>query len=881
MKKIVCLYIYLILFFYSFSLEYSLDELTILYEKNILTLEDYEILKSQIIGTTEKQGLYLLKLNNRYVANDFVVKEREGAQYLDLIKFIDIIGLKNIEKTEKALFLYLGENLERVEFNLVKQKIHYANKDIKEAFFQEDNEIFVKAEVFEEIFLNHLEIDKQNLKITMSLNFTEPKDVLRLLDYKKEHLEKVQKDTEVINGVRKLIAPGYLRIKGEQIFEKSSEKKSYKKDWKGELEYQSSFLYGELTGRYDLKNEYLGTLNLDYNDIWKGHTLKIENRRVTKSNNHSSREWGFSFYKDKGYYNLGEKVIIKESVPIGSRVELLYMGTPIEIKDEENGSVIFDNELIKTDKTYELKVYTSDNGIYKKEIKPTQDYNRQAKNEIKYSLYLKEDKYRGGKYRGAGNIYYGVTDKMTLGGGIRREVETIDFSTRQRSKDLYIDYGNLEAIYGGVYNGVGYTLKLSGEKAFSNLENGQKSYQNNYTYSTLGEIKLKKYDFVFNKTSYGRYYSQKEISSFKARYDFTDNIRLDYHYDIRENYEVSRDKNSKVGIYFNKRYKNILFASSMYLDFNDSGANTYNLGAYYSGFQHMTIKFENRWKDSGKSFESILTLYNNNFKGLFDVATELRYEKEKKDMFTLKVTMKLDDLFTVGSNISSKGERNYHFGIDKIIDLENPKLKIENLDISRANIFAYLDNNGNDKYDKGEEFLEGVEIRTGKQKAVTDKHGRATLYALTNGMEHTLKITVRDSDYIVNRDEIKVLSNHSSEINVYIPVKTVTNIGSRIEFDRKMKLSEEEKQEFYSNIVVSVIDSKEKIVDLVTPDDTGYFDISGLMPEEYRVRIKYLGKKYKLAPVIKNLKLNNGRSRVKKEMLLRVSEKSMKLESSL
>ena len=292
-----------------------------------------------------------------------------------------------------------------------------------------------------------------------------------------------------------------------------------------------------------IQKQLFGNSKPKLQDIWKEHTFTIENRRVKKEDNSTSREWGFSFYKDKGYFNLGEKVIIRESVPIGSRVELLYMGTPIEIKDDDNGVVIFDNELIKTDKTYELKIYTNDNQIYTKEIKPTQDYNRQAKNEVKYSLYLNEDKYRGGKYRGIANAYYGVTNRLTIGAGVRREIELFNDYSEAKPKNFYINYGSLETIYGGVYNSIGYTLKLNGEKAFSKLSNNEKNYEDNYTYTGLGEIRYKKYSATFSKTQYGKYYSQKEMNNFRFKYDVNESLRLEYIMTLRK---IIKGKQKKI-----------------------------------------------------------------------------------------------------------------------------------------------------------------------------------------------------------------------------------------------------------------------------------------------------------------------------------------------
>lgn len=884
MKKVIFLYAYLILSLYLFGIEYTLDELTEMYNQNILTKEDYEILKKQMEKKGEREGLYLLKLNNRYVSNDFIVIERESINYLDLTKFIEIIGLKNVEKTEKTLTLYIGEELEKIEIELLKNRIYFKNKVIENSFLQENGVIFLQEDTFKELFLNHLDIDKQNLKITMSLSFTEPKDILRLVEFKKETLDKKGMEREkdkVVKGKREFLAPGYLKIKGEQEFDKASNEKSYKKDWIGEIDYQGAFLYGEFTGRYDLRNSYLGNLNLNYKDIWKGHTFTIENRRVKKQNNSSTREWGFSFYKDKGYFNLGEKVIIRENVPIGSRVELLYMGIPIEIKDDDNGVVTFDNELIKTDRTYELKIYTSDNRIYTKEIKPTQDYNRQAKNEIKYSVYINEDKYRDGKYRGIANIYYGITNRFTVGAGVRREIELFNDYSEAKPKNFYINYGNLETIYGGVHNGIGYTLKFNGEKAFSDLSNNEKSYRDNYTYTGLGELKYGKYSTTFSKTQYGKYHSQKEISTFRFKYDIIKNLRLEYNYDIKEDYQEHREKNSKIGLSLDTKYKEILFMANTQVDLINSDKNIYSIGAYYAGFQHMTIKLENRWRDSGKNYESILTLYNNNFKGLFDVSTELKYEKEKKDMISLRVTMKLDDLFTIGSSLASNGERNYKVGIDKVIDLKNPKFKLDNTDVSRANIIAFIDENGNDEYEENEKYLKGVEVTTGKQVATTNENGRATLYGLSNGMEHELNIVVKNPNYILNNEKIKVLSNYTSDIKLYVPVKPLINIRGKIEFDKDIKVQGYEKQDFYSNILIEVMDQNGKILELVAPDNTGYFDISGLIPEKYQLSVKYTGIKYNLPPFVREFYLSGKNGDMKKEIILKISKEDIELYGGL
>jgi hypothetical protein len=55
------------------------------------------------------------------------------------------------------------------------------------------------------------------------------------------------------------------------------------------------------------------------------------------------------------------------------------MGSSISIKNEENGAVIFDNPIIKSDRTYTLVVYTANGEIFEKTIRTVKDFDLQIK----------------------------------------------------------------------------------------------------------------------------------------------------------------------------------------------------------------------------------------------------------------------------------------------------------------------------------------------------------------------------------------------------------------------------------------------------------------------------------------------------------------------
>ncbi len=833
-----------------FSSEYTLEELLKLKKQKLITQETYEILKEEIESGGVENGVYSLKINGEKVSNLYSVLEKDKRFYLNVDNFLELIKLENHKKEKNRYKIYLGENLEEIILDFENNRVFKNNIKVeleeKEWYFLEGGQIFISKNLFSELFLNFLDLDRNTLEMSMYLSFSTPSEISELLFLTEEKLNKQKKINELIyRDEKKLFDLGYARVKMGESFTKLKGEKEYKSKWDGKFEYQGGALFGEILFDYDLKEQEFGNIQLGYKDIWKEHSLDIINRKSSKK-----RQWGLSFYKDKGYYNLGNKIIIRENVPVGSRGELIYMGTPIAVENEMNGEVVFFNDMIKSDRDYQLKIYTPDGKILIKDIKTVENYNRQSYQETQYNFIIDENEER---YATSGEILYGITNNLTIGGGFLRDI--VDMKNSGRG---YFNEGDIKAIYGGVYNGISYSFMAAGERAFSNkMEEYNKSLKDRKKYEFLNDIRYGKYKLYISNENKGKYYNEKNIRKYEFQYDVLKNMRLTYSVEDIEKYDFNKkEKKSSIGINNDISYKRVLIGTDMKLDLEDSNKNEYNLNTYYNGWGNMTVKLENKWKDSGKNYESALTLYNNNFKGLFDFSTEFRYTKDNKDMLTFKFSMDIDSWLKLESFVDKDGSRDFRVGIDKVIDLKHPKEKLESIDVSRVKIITFIDDNNNNILDNNEIGVEGVEVEIGNKKITTNQNGEGLFYGISNGVIHSLKPKIKKPSYSIGNNEIKVISRSSSTVDVFIPIKPMINLSGYIDIAENLGLGEEEKEEFYSNILIDIKDNTGETIELVAPDNTGLFDISGLFPETYILEVSYLGSDYSIKSLKEKMKLS-------------------------
>lgn len=851
--------------------ESRLKELKELRHLNIITEENFQILQNELLGKEEnKEIFYDLSINSKLVSKTYKVLKTNGKQYFPLKEFFKYINFGNYKVTKEGITVYLGSMLRTEKINFPK-----------DGFFTKD-EIYVDSERFKEIFLSNEEIDEKRLKLRMYLSFDTPKEIMQLVDVNKEKLLKNENKNELVfQSEKKLFDLGYTRIQLGKTFDKEAGKQSYKNSWDGQLSYQGGFLYGEITADYDLKEKEFNTIRLEYDDIWRGHNLDIENRKYNKS-----REWGLEFYKDKSFYeNAGGEIVISERVPIGSKVELLYMGTPIDIKDDINGRVEFSNPLIRTDRTYTLKIYEPDGKIIEKEIKTVKDYYLQKRGEFEYRVGINEQK-QYNRYETNTKLFYGITDRLTIGLGYERKLEDI-ISINDENRIKYLNNITSDIVYGGTYNGLSYTFNLNTENTLNNtdvlmLRNGfdeQISTKNRYHYKYLNQFNYKKWKLIYEIENYGKYYEENKRKKIDLEYNVLEHLNLGYEWE-KTKYRVERENDYKRVFTANTDYswKSILFSAGTELDAEDSKNNIYRLSTYYSGWTSLTGRIENVWLKNGEEYETKLILYNNNYKGFLDFSSELSYSNKNKEKLTFSISVKLDDWLTIDNSFNDTGARNHRIGIDRVIDLKKPNVKLDSMDTSRVKVITFIDKNNNNVYDPDEERVSNVEVKIGNDKVITNKNGEGMFYGISNGNLYDLKVTIKKPSFTLGENILKVRSKFSSTVDAYIPIKPMLTLSGYVFLDKNLNLKENEKEDFYNDFIIEIKDLTGKVIETTLPDSEGYFDISGLFPKDYYIEVTYVGSKYDFKTIKEDIELQYSKDSSDNQIILKIGNKYMAIQ---
>lgn len=817
MLKIFFLFSILLIHSNAFSSDQiTLEKLEELKNRNAISTEDYLFLKDELDGKLEEKHFFTLFINRTQITTSFQVVYKDSKTFIPLKEYFKNIYFNNYNFTNNILDMTLGLEMEEVmiNFNTFKitssERTNFTDKD----FFLKNDELFLEASLFSDIFLNAIDIDYEKTRVSMSAKYAINNEIKRLLRVQESTLQKKKEmNNFMYTNSRELFNLGYMRVNLDKTFTKSEGSKD--EDWDGYLEYQGPLLYGELTTEYNLKDGEFTGANLYYPNLTYNHFLEFYGDKT------ESGRWNKSvlFEKDKGYYEDGKTFIIRENVPIGSRVELVYLGATIDIGYEENGVVEFTNSELKSDREYILRIHTRDGKIITQIIKTSDDFNQQNKGEFQYRFFMTENE-SSEKIDTDGSIYYGITEQFTIGGKYFKTSESIN------NEYIYVERGAAEIVYSDYFKTNPYTFILGTEQIFT-----PDKFQKDNTVEGLFQVKFNKFKIRYEDGYYSDYYDNKEARGITFEYNPTDFLRVDYSYQWQENWDGEKSKGSEIDIELSKNFNR--FLSTFQFQRNLNGEKDYSVNLYYTGYRDYSVRWTNSISERGDDFESTLSIFNRARQNGLDYSFEVAYNEKDKEKMTFRVSLDYDNWFNFDMTSKDSGDYDISAGIDRVVDLKNIRKPLDNIDVSRVKAITYLDLNDNNIFDTNEPYVGDVELEINGEKKVTTSKEPTYFYGVPNNILYNLNPIVRRPSFDVINSTFSLKGKGGGDIEAYIPIKPLFSIVGQLSLDKSYSNAEN----IYDGIVIKIFDSNNKVISNIVPDFMGYYDVSSLIAGKYFIEI--------------------------------------------
>ncbi len=412
----------------------------------------------------------------------------------------------------------------------------------------------------------------------------------------------------------------------------------------------------------------------------------------------------------------------------------------------------------------------------------------------------------------------------------------------------------------------------------------------------MGQIDIKKLRLKLEQINKGDFYDVKREDSFEARYSLFKGLDLEYEHVRKENYPdlygvKETERYNRYSVELSKSIKNLLVTAEY--EYNTDEKSIYDLNLYYTGFRAMTAKLENKWRNDGKDYEVIFSLFSNGNK-YFDYNLEAGYSEEYKDRITFRFSMDYDNWLNFES-FMKKDDFNYKVGIDRIVDLRNPTKKIASMESSPVEVTTFIDLNDNNQFDtasgeygvskvevkigekvettdkngkakfygvpneilydlnpekfdtaSGEYGVSKVEVKIGEKVETTDKNGKAKFYGVPNEILYDLNPEIKKPNFLLGNNKIQIKGKNTSTIEAFIPIKPMVSLTGIVRIDEVLNLHEYEKMRIFDDILVKIKDINGKVLDMAIPDETGVFEVSGLLPKKYYIEVNYMGIDYQI-----------------------------------
>ncbi len=782
---------------------------------------------------------------------------------------ITLSANKSIYNKEIFAFIKNGEEMPLIslddfmnsigitEYELVGSKIKYqfnGEKVLKriETVSIYDTVAIKVSEVENLLDVESLEWSPLKLNLKLKTNKMLPNEYLKYREDKRKNLLN-NKEENVIEEEWKVFTPGILSLG----YSKSNIKKDASNLY---LNYNNHLLYGNFTmdlsythnENYDnlkvntinWKRDVLDERNLILGDTYLRKNYNIgENSSIIGLNLGSKNSWDSSLDVNKK--------TIRGTAPSGTIVELYENGILRDYLEVKGGEYNFPIETKGGNRTYEVWLYNADGSIEKKKISLYGNNNFVEAGKFDYDIQVgQEEEHQEFLYNA--NIYYGVTENLTLGiGGANALSNEYNLSSKKN------DYLNTSFLQSFSTQGRWSSL-IGGSLIFNSEDTEEKFYQVEGQVSSdkvthlIGIENYKDLDSDFYTETYDeKLYLRSNFSLFNA------NASLSYENEKGNQYEeVDRYGASiygtlirgKVSTSINYTYENIEEKNGIKSDYDKLGVSfSYYISnpVYRRFMETVTVDYQT----SNFSTDSYgIRFYKNKGNNSLDYSLGYRVSKNEKDLIEFSFSYTFGDALELRSRSTSTSEStttnfsahtNVNFGMDQ-------KLR-KNRTSGKSNVKGrvYIDTNSNGIFDYGDEIIEDVSITSSGTQTLSDENGYYELPLITPKYKQEIKIRNKNQSLFgsyIFPEKYNIKTLPGGVLKLDIPVSQVKTIIGTFDFNRDFYL--EDVNDFLSSVKLSALNlQSNKITPLEVSNETIIQDI----PQgKYLISIEYFNADKKL-----------------------------------
>lgn len=817
------------------------------------------LLLSLTAYTREFKGSY--ELGYISIRINRVVESEFFPVYMDYKEEEPYIGIK-------SFFTFIGADDMKLDLFTLTAKGKIGKKfydiDLKgTTYIIGKDEVFVRAKDFDTIFdTKKSEWNIERYLYTIELDFQTPYEIFleteeRLANFSIE--EEGQIPDELIYTLdNKLISPGAISLRASNFDLEDT-------DTSFSFRYDTSLLYGDFSTSYFIApDSEIGNISLKYNYILNDKSIVFGDSfpdtydflRTSEIRGISILDW------DPNSELTLSNTQIRGQAPYRSTVELYRNGNLVAFQVvDRDGTYTFDNIRIQGfEDRYNVRIFTFEGTVETKEVSLYTNDRILEQGAFDYDFFVGRSSDRDivdkDETQYKAKVYYGVTDRLTLGIGTLNIVSSIDDNTATIFDPTLIDDDDDDSITPTVVNdfidaSLYYTSPPIKYPIYIEL---------GYLGSGATFVRFRQ-RFNRNYLSIEGYQYETElepVTELKNQYEVTwrGPLRKDWSYSLGYNQFDELDSEtsqfSVSELFYNGRSSSHTFGLLYPLSTpNSSEGSTFNYEYTNSGLSIATLPINltaGALIDVENSSENAIYRLEISKRGDRDKDFSLGVEYDTQDFFiVLALSYKLTnwlEIFTEFVKDSDSNEINYGFDLEKTIILEKPLTKNSNPDVDASWMegTVFSDTNGNDIFDQREQPIEGVGVKIGRENTITGEDGYYFFDGIDSYEREEVEIDPETIDPLTKSSQqykyVSLLPARGGKLD--IPVQPISTLTGNISISAD-GLSDIETYPIASRLFIILKDDDGNTLREKRIEPERFFVLEDILPGEYIMELDYRG----------------------------------------